>query len=184
MHKRFIVLLGMFLGSHAPVAAQTPAPQIVLGQEHVASIITTPRTASAPLSAPSFRVAQDHGQSPARFSPLFAGAYERDHSLEPLPPIEEVKNLILTLSSLPLVRLWGGRLQLNAFQSTLGNQNVQLRPLGYGGMQGFRPPAQGYPGGPRSARLSLSFNFGRDARTGRPAQAWRNLSRIVGTVLN
>ena len=184
MHKRFIVLLGMFLGSHAPVAAQTPPPQIVLAQEHVAPIITMLRTVSTPLLALSFPLAQDHGQSPARFSLLFAGAYEPDHSLEPLPPMEEVKNLILTLSSLPLVQFWGGRLQLDAFQSTLHSQNMQLGPLGYGGMQGFRPPAQSYLGGPRSVRISLSFHFGRDARTGRPTQAWRNLSRIVGTVLN
>ena len=184
MHKRFIMLLGMFLGSHAPVAAQAPAPQIVLAQEHVAPIITMLRTVSTPLSALSFPLAQDHGQSPARFSLLFAGAYERGHSLEPLPPMEEVKNLILTLSSLPLVQFWGGRLQLDAFQSTLHSQNVQLGPLGCGSMQGFRPPAQSYPGGQRSARISLSFHFGRDARTGRPTQAWRNLSRIVGTVLN
>jgi hypothetical protein len=184
MHKRFIVLLGMFLGSYAPAAAQAPAPQIVIAQEHVAPIITMLRTVSTPLSALSFPLAQDHGQPTARFSLLFAGAYERDHSLEPLPPLEEVKNLILKLSSLPLVQFWGGRLQLDAFQSTLHSQNVQLGHLGYGGMQGFRPPAQGYPGGPRSPRLTLSFHFGRDARTGNPAEAWRSLSRIVGTVLN
>jgi hypothetical protein len=98
--------------------------------------------------------------------------------------MEEVKNLILTLSSLPRVQFWGGRLQLDAFQSTLHSQNVQLGPLGYGGMQGFRPLAQGYPGGPRSGHLTLSFHFGRDARTGRPTQGWQSLSRIVGTVLN
>jgi hypothetical protein len=34
------------------------------------------------------------------------------------------------------------------------------------------------------AGFSLSFHFGRDARTGRPTQAWRCLSRIVDTVLN
>jgi hypothetical protein len=32
--------------------------------------------------------------------------------------------------------------------------------------------------------FSLSFHFRRDARTGRPTQAWRCLSRIVGTVPN
>jgi hypothetical protein len=32
--------------------------------------------------------------------------------------------------------------------------------------------------------FSLSFHFGRDAQVGHPAQAWRCLSRIVGTVLN
>jgi hypothetical protein len=41
MYKRFIVLLGIFLGSHAPAAAQTPAVQtpavqIVLAHAYVA----------------------------------------------------------------------------------------------------------------------------------------------------
>ena len=35
MHKQFIILLGMFLGSHAPAAAQTPAPQIDPAQERL-----------------------------------------------------------------------------------------------------------------------------------------------------
>src|SRR5580765_2971315 len=103
MHKQFIILLGMFLGSHAPAAAQTPAPQIDLAQEHVAPIIATVRTVSTPLSALSFSQARDHGQTSARSSLRFAGAFERDHGQEHLPPMEEVKNLILTLSSLPLV---------------------------------------------------------------------------------
>jgi hypothetical protein len=184
MHKRFIVLLGMFLGSHAPAAAQTPAPQIDLAHEHVAPIIAMLRTVSTPFSALSFPPAPDDGQAFARSSLRFAGAFERDHIQEPLPPMEEVKNLILTLSSSPLVGLWGGRIQLYAFQNTPHSQNLQLGLLGYGGMQGFLPPSQSYLGGTRSTRLSISFHFGRDARTERPSHVWRNLSRIVGTVLN
>lgn len=187
MCKRFILLFGMFLGSHMPVAGQTPAPQVVLVQEHGAQIMMMHPTVSTPLPAASFLLSQDHGKSPARFSLLFAGAYERDHSLERLPPIVEVKTLIFTLSSLPLVQLWGGRLQLGAFQNTLHNQNVQLGPLGYGGMQGFRPPRQSYPGGPRSVHfsgLSLSFHLGRDSRTTRPTQVWRRMTRFVGAVLD
>jgi len=98
--------------------------------------------------------------------------------------MEEVKNLILTLSSLPLVQLWGGRIQLYAFQSTPQSQSLQFGLLGYGGMQGFRHPAQSYPGGTHSTRLSISFHFGRDERTERTTHVWRNLSQIVGTVLN
>jgi hypothetical protein len=187
MYKRFILLLGMFLGSHVPAAGQTPVAQIVLTQEHGAQIMTTPRTVLIPLLTPSFLLSQDPGKFPAHFSVLFAGGYQRDPSLEHFSPMDEVKTLTLTQSSLPLVQLWGGRLQLGAFQSTLHIQNVQLGPLGYGGMEGFRPTRQSYPGGPLSVHLSglsLSFHFGDDARTGRPPQVWRRLARIVGTVLN
>jgi hypothetical protein len=187
MYKRFIVLLGIFLGSHAPAPAQTPAPRVVLAQEHVAPTITILRTLSPSPLASSFLVSQDLGKSPARFSLLMAGAYGIDPSLEHLSPMNEVKTLTLTQSSLPLVQLWGGRLQLDAFQSTLHIQNVQFGPFGDGGMLDSRRLRQTYPGGPRSVHLSglsLSFHFGRDARTGRPNQAWRRMSRILGTVLN
>jgi hypothetical protein len=187
MHKGFILLLGMFLGSRVSEAAQTPKPQIVLAQVHIEPAVTMHRTVAPPLSAPSFLLYPDPGKSPAHFSLLLARAYERGLSLERLPPIEEIKTLILEQSSLPLVQLGGGRLQLDAFQSTLHSQNVLLGPLGYGPMQGFRPPRQSCPGGPCSVHLSglsLSFHFGRDSRTGPPTQAWRRMTRFVGAVLN
>jgi len=187
MYKRFIMLLGLFLGSCAPAAAQTPAPQIVLAQEHFAPAITMIRTVSTPSPTASFQPYRDPGISPANFSRLFAGANERDHSLERLPPMEASKTFFFTQSNLPLVQLWSGRLQLDAFQSTLHSQNLGLGPLGYDGMQGVRSPRQSYPGEPRSvylSGLSLSFHFGRDSRTRRPTQVWRRLTRIVGAVLN
>jgi hypothetical protein len=168
-YKRFIVLLGIFLGSCVPAAAQTPAPQIVLAQERVAPTITTHRTISTPLLTASL-LYQDPGKSPAHFSHLFAGVYERDNGMERFLTTEEVKTLFFTYSSLPLVQLLSGRLQLDAFQNTLHIQNLQP-----------------YPGSPRSVHLSglsLSFHFGRDSWTGRPIQAWRCLPRIVGAVLN
>jgi hypothetical protein len=187
MYKRFIMLLGLFLGSCAPAAAQTPAPQIVLAQEHFAPAITMIRTVSTPSPTASFLPYRDPGISPANFNRLFAGANERDHSLERLPPMEASKTFFFTQSNLPLVQLWSGRLQLDAFQHTLYIQNVQVGPLGYGGMVDFRRLHQSFPGGLRSIHFSgfsLNFYFGRGARTGRPAQAWRRLSRIVGTVLD
>ena len=183
MRKRFIVLLGIFLGSCVPTVAQIPAPQIV---ERVEPTVTMLRTVSTPLPAASF-LYQDPGNSPALFSPLFAGADESDHTMGRLLPMEEVKILFFTRSSMLLVQLWGGRLQLDAFQSTLHTQNVPLDPLSYRGTQGFRSARQSYPGGPSSVHLSgfsLSFHFGRDARTGLQTEAWRYLSRIVGTVVN
>ena len=76
MHKRFILLLGMFLGSHVPTAAQTPAPQIVPAQDRIAPIMTVVPTVPAPLLAASFLLPENPGKSAAHFSYLFAGAYE------------------------------------------------------------------------------------------------------------
>jgi hypothetical protein len=187
MYKRFILLLGVLLGSHLPVAGQTPVPQIVLARERGAQIVTMSRPLSIPLLNPSFLLSQDLGQSPAPFSLMFRGAYQRGLSLEHFSPMERVKTLTLTQSSLPLFQLWGGRLQLGAFQSTLHSQNVPLGPLGSGDIEGFRPTRQTYPGGPLSIHFSgfsLSFHFRRDSRTGQPTQAWRRMTRFVGTLLN
>lgn len=187
VYKRSILLLGMFLGSLAPIAAQTPLPRIV-AQERAVPIITTLGMLATPSPTASFLLSQDAGKSNSHFSFLFAGAYPRDSSLEHLSPIDEHKTFILTRSTLPLVQLWGGRLQLDAFQSTLHIQNVQLGPFRDGITRGSRLSGQSYYlGGSRSLHLSglcLSFQFGRDARTGHPEQLWRRLTRIVGTVLN
>ena len=160
MHKRFILLLGVFLGSYVPAAAQTPAPRIVRAQEHVAPIIMMPLpTVSTPLPTASFLLSRDPGHFNAHFSLMFAGAYERDYRLEDLSPMDEVKTLSLTQSSLPLIQLWRGRLQLDAFQSTLHIQNVLVNPFDDGDTRGSRLPGQSYPGGPRSDHLSgLSRN--------------------------
>jgi hypothetical protein len=186
-YKRFIVLLGIFLGSHVPALAQTPSPQIVLEQERLTPTLTTFRAVSTPLPAASFLLYRDHGSTPVHFSLQFAGAYKRDLSLVRLPATEEFKTLFFTQSSIRLVQLWGGRLQLDAFQSSLHLQNMEFGASAAGGPQYFRPPRQSYLDGPRSvdlSGLSLSFHFGRDARTVRPTQGWQCLSRIVGTVLN
>ena len=186
IYKRLILLLGMFLGSHVQVAGQTLVPQIVLAKERGVQIMTTPGTVSIPLLTPSFLLSKDPGNFPAHFSLQFAGAYKRDPSLEYFSPMDEVKTLTLTQSSLPLFQLWGGRLRLDAFQSTLHSQNVQFGPLGYGGIEGFRPTRQSYPG-PLSVHFSgfsLSFHFGRDSRARHPPQVWPRMTRFVAAVLN
>jgi len=177
----------MFLGSLGPIAAQTPVPRFVLTQERVAPILTTLQKISIPLPAASFLLSRDLAKSNAHFSFLYAGAYERDHSLDHLSPMDEVKTLILTQASLPLLRFWGGRLQLDAFQSTLHIQSVQLGLVGVGRMRGSLVPGQSYPGGPRSFHLSgisLSIHFGRDERTGHPAHLWRRLTHTIDAALN
>lgn len=185
MRKEFVLLLGMFLGS-CGAAAQTPAPQIVLASEHIAPVMTALRTSSIPLSAASFLRSQDPGESPAHYSLLFAGAYERVDGLEHLSQMVKVKSLMFTLSSLPLIQFWRGKFQLDAFQSTLRMENMQLGPSRYGGIEGSRTPRQSYLGAPLSVHftgLSLSFHFGRDSRTTRPTQAWRRMTQFMGGIL-
>jgi hypothetical protein len=187
MYKRLITLLGIALCSLAPAAGQTPAPRIILAREHVAPIIPMLRTVSNPVPPSSFLLYQDPGIPPVHFSYLFAGATELDPGTEVLPSVKKVKTLFYTQSSLPLVQLWSGRLELGAFQNTVHIQNVLLGPLAYGVMQGFRSSRRGYPGGPPSLHfsgLSLTFHFGRNVRTERSINAWRRLSRMVGNVLN
>jgi hypothetical protein len=185
MRKRFILLLGVVLGScYVPMSAQTPAPQTIPAQDRTVMSMTVVPTALVPLFAASFLPPENPEKSAAPFSHVFARAYERDQSLEglkSLSPIREVKTLFLTQSMLPLLQLWGGRLRLDGFTSRLQIQNVQFGPSAAGGLLDFRPPLQGYQGGPRSIGfrgVSLSFHFGRDAQIGRPAQIWQSLARI------
>jgi hypothetical protein len=187
MHKRFILLLGMLLGSLGSAAAQTPTPRIILAQAHVAPIIAMLPVGSTHFPAVFSLLPRNPGKSTAHFGFSFARVYERDYSLEHFSQMDEVRTLTLTQSTIPLVKLWGGRFQLNAFQSTLHLGNVQLGPFGNGGMRGSNLPRQNYPGGPGSIHLSgfsLSFQFGRDALTGHPAHLWQRLTGIVGAVLN
>jgi hypothetical protein len=186
LYKPYVVLVGIFLGSYRTTVGQTPPPP-VLAHEQVAPIISMLQTTSTALPPFSFLPSQDPEKSNTRLSLRIAGAYQSDYSFEHLSPIIQVKTVILTQSSLPLVQFWGGHLQLDAFQSTLHIQSAQLGLIGAGGMRDSRLSGQMYPGGPRSVHLSglsLSFRFGRDARTGHPAHLWRRVTRIVEAVLN
>ena len=188
MRKRFILLLGVVLGSYVQMSAQTRAPQTIPAQDRTVMSMTVIPAAPAPLFAPSFLLPENPAKSAAPFSYVFAWPHERDQGLEGLKSLSQmhkVKTLFLTQSMLPLLQLWGGRLRLDGFTSTLHMQNVQLGPSAGGGLLDFRPRRQGYPGGPRSFGLygvSLSFHFGRDAQIGRPAQIWQRIARIHAAV--
>jgi len=170
-----IVTPGAIMAAPMP---QSGSAQIVLAQAHVLPAMAMQPTPSMPFSMPlstpllaaSFRPYEDAAKSPAPLIQVFAGANEPGQSMAQLLPTEEFRTVFFTQSSVPLAQAWSGRMQLGAFESTLRVQNLQL-----------------FPGGPRaihSSGISLSFHFGRDARTGHPVQAWRSLSRIFGSVLN
>jgi len=173
----------MFMGSQA-AAGQIPPPRSVPGRKPVAPVITVFRAESKTLLPPSFLLSQDRESTFAQTSLRYPDTYERDDMLERLSPVIKVKTLILTQVSLPLVQLWDGKLEVEAFQSTL---RIQNGALGYGGMPGSRFPQQNFPGGSRSVHLSgvsLNFHFGQAQRTRRPTQAWRCVPRMVAALLN
>ena len=85
------------------------------------------QTVTAPLLVGSLLLRGGPGKSADHFSYAFAGSYETDRGLtglENLSQKRKVKTLFVTRSSLPLVNLWGGRLGLEGFTSTLNMQNV------------------------------------------------------------
>jgi hypothetical protein len=185
MHKRFILLLGMFMGSQA-VAGQISVLRIAPAQKPVAPVIVVFRREPMTLLAPSFLLSHERENAFAHTSLRFSGFEERDQMLERLLPVIKVKTLILTQVSLPLVELWNGRLELDAFQSTLRIQNMQLGPLGYAAPADFLLPQQNFPGGLRAIHLSglrLTFHFGRVEGTRRPTRAWRCVRPIVAALL-
>jgi hypothetical protein len=181
-----VLLLGIFMGSQA-AAGQIPAPRILPGQKPVAPVITVFRAESKTLLPPSFLLAQDRENTFAHTNLRYPETYERDDTLQRLSPVIKLKTLILTQVSLPLVQFWDGKLELEAFQSTLRIQSVQFGALGNGAMPDSRLPQQNSPGGSRSVHLSgvsLKFHFGRVGRTQRPTQAWRCVPRMVAALLN
>jgi hypothetical protein len=155
MHKRFIVMLSVFVGSYVPTAAQTPAAQIALAQERVVPIVTKVRTVPTAFFVAPFPLFENPRKSAPHFSYLSARVYGRDSldnlgRLERLSPVREVRTLFLRQSILPLLQFWGGRLRLDGFTSTLDTQNVMLGPSAGGGLLDYRPRRQSYPGGPHS----------------------------------
>jgi hypothetical protein len=179
MHKRFIVLLGVVLSSYVPAAAQRPTQQIAIAHEPPAPAITIPtiplRTLPVRLPVFSFFLFQRPTLSSARFTLPVVQAYGRDSSLEDAFPIESMNTMFFTESRVSVGQIWGGRLQLNCFVSTLRMGNIVLGPSV--SRAGLLPP------GTRSLDqygISLRFPFGAGADSEPPAHLWRTLSRIVG----
>ena len=187
IYKRSIVLLGVFLSNFAPAAAQKTAPQMVPAREHAALAITMFHPVLTPSLNASFLLYQDPRNTPAQFSLLSAGADEPDYIVAPLPPINEVKTLLFTQSSMPLLPALEGtpateRLSEHAFPSKRAARSFRLwRCAGAASTTHLsrRPAYSRFHVG-----VSLSFHFGRNARAAGPTQAWRYLSRIVSNVLH
>jgi len=210
MKRKFILALGMFLGSYLSAAAQIAAARIVAEQDRSAPImamvhqampapliaesfplpgnpeIFAPRTLPAPVLAASLPAHKNPANSAVHFSYALAGPYNPDQGIDGLEnqfQFEEVDTLFLAQSSLPLAQLWGGRVRFDGFASTLNIQNVEMGPSAAGGIEDFRPLRQNYLGAPSSVDsygIGLTFHFGRNAQTGRPAQIWQTVACMFG----
>jgi len=94
MHKRFFLLLVLFLGNLVPAAAQMPVAQIVPRQDRIAPLVNVVPTATAPLLAVSPLLPDNPEKFATHSSYRFARAYERDAGLErlveSLSPMHEV----------------------------------------------------------------------------------------------
>lgn len=166
MQKGLILALGVLLNSYLAGAAQTPATKVLLMQERSVPIRTLFRVVPAQLPATTFVPPQSPGKLPAHFIVWLTAAYERD--------LEVLDTSFVTESRVPIAQLWGGRLQLDGFESVLNMENVL-----------FGPSGSGHPGVmmPREVVLygiSLRFRLGRDGQTGSRAEIWQCLARIVG----
>jgi len=192
VHKFSILLLGIFLAGPALTIAQTPAPDALLAYDRIPPpMLVSPPVRHALLLDLSFPASRDiaplvglshslnFGPYRGAYVSASAGAYENGQSIEDLVGMTEVDTFFLSESRLPIARLWGGRLRLDGFTSTLNMQNVELGPAAAGSLQDFRPTRQNYLGGPRSIDLhgiSVSLHFGRSADAARPAPIWHQLA--------
>jgi hypothetical protein len=209
MKRRLTLLLAMFLGSYLSTAAQIPAARIVAERDRTAPVMAMVQAEPAPLMAESLPLPGNAGifetrtlpvavpavsfpahknpvNSAVHYSYVLTGPYKIGHGMDSLEKqfqVEKVDTLFLAQSSLPLAQLWGGRVRFEGFASRLNTQNVQLGPSGAGGMQDFRPwrPRElGAPPSVHSYGVSMTFHFGHDAQTGRPAQIWQTVAGIFG----
>jgi hypothetical protein len=163
--KRFIALLGLFLGSYVAAAAQRPSQQVTVHEP------------SAPLPTSAFSLFQNRTESSARLDFTVAESREHDRSLASIFPIEHFRTVFVTESRLSFAQIWSGRLQLGCFASTLHTGNIMFGPSALS-----EPRAPGRFDATRpvsSYGLSLRFSFGPGTDSGHVTQLWRNLSQIV-----
>ena len=187
IYKYLILFTYMLLGSQILQAAQIAAPPMVEVAGNVTPILTMMGTAPTPVPVELALRFRDSRQSPRRPKYLLGGTYKSDPSIASMLPIVTVKSLTFASSSLPLVQLFGGKVELDAFQSTSRISYAQLGPMGNAGARDFHLPQQGYPGESRSLHLSgisLNFHFGGNWRSGTSLHAWRYLPRLLSAVLN
>jgi hypothetical protein len=159
--------------------AQTSAKEIFPAQPPSAPMTLlfqpSPRNYSSPKV---FLVIGLFPQSPDRFTGISTGTYALESSLESRFSITEDRTPFITESTMPVAELWGGRLQLEGFHSTL-TRDPQFASSGVGRVS--RPASHDQADVNRSVDLdglSIRFDF-RKGPSGRPTRIWRCFGRIL-----
>lgn len=173
--KRLFLTLAVLLSSYVPAGAQTRSAQLSLIQQRPAPI-TLVAAAPSHLPRTAFSPAQPLAERPAGFTALLVAVHDRN-TLERLFPMEVVRTPFVRQVRMEVARFWGGRLQLDGFESTRYMENVQLGLSG----SGFRNPRGGafVPRADSVYGITLRFRLGREGQTKARAEGWSCLARLV-----
>lgn len=160
MRNQFLLVIGLAMGSCLPAAAQTSREQIFLAQPPsgpMMLLVRPPPHYSLPtVFLTTNRPRKPHGRS-ARIS---AATYAPERSFENRFSILVNRTPFLSESSVPIAQLWGGRLQLEGFDSTCQRYpQFELSNVAHD----YPPPSHDQAGMYRSVDLqgvSLRFQLG------------------------
>jgi hypothetical protein len=181
MRNQLLLVIGLVVGSYLPAEAQTSAKQILLAQRPTGRMMLLFRPSQPNYSSPAvFLTTSLPPKSLGRFTRMSTATYEPELSLESRFSIVVNRTPFRTESSMPVTQLWGKRLQVEGFSSTL-RRYPQFWSSGVGHDSGLPSPDQAAAKNRRGDLygLSLRFEFGK-APTSRPPQIWRYLGSIVG----
>lgn len=108
-------------------------------------------------------------------------SYRSTPTLEELLAVKTNDTVFVSQSRVPLMHLWGGRLQIAGFTSTVKMENVLLGPASQGALQSLRLTQQARFSAARSIDLygvSVGFRFTPPAEKAGRAAIWSLLASI------
>lgn len=161
IQKHHILALGVLLGSSLPASAQTRPAQLSLLQERPPLRTILLAAASSHPSLVASPSAQPLAERPVLPTALFVVAYKRYRKPERPFQMETIQTPFVSQSSVTLVQLWGGRLQLCGFGST---HRMRAVLNGFPGPGVLRYSELRGPQTKISYGASLTFHLGRDAQ--------------------
>jgi hypothetical protein len=180
MRNQLILVIGLTVCGCLPAEAQTIAKVIFLAQPRSGPMMLLSKP-PPPKSPPRkvFPAINPPPKSLLRFTRISTATYDPERNLEDRLAITLDRTPFVTESTIPVAELWGGRLQLEGFDTTR-TRDPQFAPLGVG--QVTPPASRDLASVNRSVDydgLSIRFEFG-NSPTRRPAKIWHYLRWVVG----